>query len=95
MFNIETWFDGGHGYETNLIGDYIRCVVSFKVKDHKFVCDGISIPIIETNSKDRSDIWENLSSLSTIPYFYVEPMRDRIIPYHLRNRTFADVIHFK
>ena len=74
MFNIETWFDEGHGYETNLIRDYIRCVVSFKVKDHKFVCNGASNPIEETNSKDRSNIWENLSSLSIIPYFYVEPI---------------------
>ena len=40
--------------------------------------DKASSLIRESNPKDRSDRWENLSSLNTIPHYCVERMWDRI-----------------
>ena len=60
---------------------------------NKSTNDRASSPIREPNPKDWPDRCENLSSLSTTPHSFVEPMWDRIISYPLRNRTSMDDIH--
>ena len=56
-----------------------QVVISYHVRYlNKSINDKVLNPTEEHNPKDRLNIWENISNLSTTPHSCVKPMWDRI-----------------